>query len=108
MPPVNRQRQNLSPQQRGIIVGYRLSGQTVVDTARHFGISIGTVSKLMAKYRQYGTFEDRPRSGRPRATSRFEDNEIRRIVTRDRHLTGVYNGSCSFTHNIFSTNLHQI
>ena len=88
--PRRRQQQNryISQHTRALIVGFRLSGRSVQETAVHFNVSVGTVSKLVAKHRQYGDVQDRPRSGRPRVTSRLEDNEIRRIVRRNRQLTG--------------------
>ena len=72
-----------------MIVGYHSAGgRTTRDTAAHFGISSSTVSKLMAKYRQYGLLKDRPKSGRPKVTIPAQDNEIRVNVMRNRNITG--------------------
>ena len=88
MPRRQQQNRNLPGQKRALIVGFRLSGRSVQETAAHFNESVGTVSKLVAKHRRSGDLQDRPRSGRPRVTSQLQDNEIRRIVRRNRHITG--------------------
>ena len=45
--------QYLFPEKRALIVGYRLAGHTVKDTALRFNVSISTVSKLVAKFRHH-------------------------------------------------------
>ena len=79
----------MTAEKRALIVGYlSRGGSTTRETATRFGISPGTVSKLMAKHRRFGSLENRAKSGRPQITTRAQDNTIRRMVQRDRKVTG--------------------
>ena len=79
---------HLSPEKRALIVGYRLSGKTVRDTALRFQVSKRTVSKLVKKFRDTDSVANLPRSGRPRKTTAAQDNELRRMVRGNRKMTG--------------------
>lgn len=56
---------------------YRLNnGQKVIDIANVYGIKRQTVYAINKKLKTYGTVDDRPRSGRPRHTTRRQDSQI--------------------------------
>ena len=70
-----RQTHYLSDEKRALIVGYHSGGNTSVrETATHFNVSPGTVSKLMAKFRRLGYVKDLPKSGRPTVTTQAQVN----------------------------------
>ena len=48
----------------------------VKDVAQHFHVSERAISRLRTKYRQTGTIKERPHPGRPRKSTRCEDNFI--------------------------------
>jgi transposase len=71
------QNRNFSIGKRWRIVSMRMDGGfSTRQVADHFGISQRTVNRLLAKYSETGDVEDRPRSGRPRATVPAEDEFI--------------------------------
>ena len=78
----------LNPEKRALIVGFKMSGKSMRETALQFHVSKSCVSKLMKKMREEGSLKNRPRSGRPKTTTQAQDNEIRRMVSRNRTLTG--------------------
>ncbi|CAJ0968398.1 unnamed protein product [Ranitomeya imitator] len=49
--------------------------------------SMSRVAKTIKRYKETGSYEDRPRKGRPRATSASEDKFIRVTSLRNRRLT---------------------
>ena len=53
----------------------------------HFGVNVSTIERLVRRLRETGHLADRPRSGRPRVTSRRQDRTIRLAHLRNRHLT---------------------
>ena len=59
----------------------------VKEVAQHFHVSESAISRLRTKYRQTGTIKDRPRPGRPRKTTRREDNFIVTSSRRNRFLS---------------------
>ena len=59
----------------------------VKEVAQHFHVSESAISRLRTKYRQTGTIKDRPRPGRPRKTTRREDNFIVMSSRRNRFLS---------------------
>ena len=42
----------------------------------NFGVNSSVISRLLARHRQIGTVEDRPRSSRPRKTTTREDRYL--------------------------------
>ena len=62
----------------------RVRGNSV---ANHFGVNVSTIERLVRRLRETGHLADRPRSGRPRVTSRRQDRTIRLAHLRNRHLT---------------------
>ena len=53
----------------------------------HFGVHRNTIQSLLMSFRQSDNTRDRQRSGRPRVTSRQQDNHIRLVHLRDRFQT---------------------
>ena len=79
MPPLSRaQRENA--------VGRLQAGQRQIDVARHFHVTQSTISRLLNRLRATGSVADRPRSGRPRATTVAQDRFITLRHLRNRFL----------------------
>ena len=64
-----------------------MQGQRQQQVANHFGVNVSTIERLVRRLRETGHLADRPRSGRPRVTSRRQDRTIRLAHLRNRHLT---------------------
>ena len=69
----------LTDVQRGRAIALLMQG--------HFGVNVSTIERLVRRLRETGHLADRPRSGRPRVTSRRQDKTIRLAHLRNRHLT---------------------
>ena len=63
----------LTDVQRGRAIVLLMQGQRQQQVANHFGVNVSTIERLVRHLRETGHLADRPRSGRPRATSR-QDN----------------------------------
>jgi hypothetical protein len=61
-----------------------LGGASVVDVSRTFNCRRNTVHELLRRYRLTGDVHDRPRPGRPRATTERDDRAIVLTYLRDR------------------------
>ena len=57
------------------------------EVARRFQTSHQTINRMRQRYRQIGLFKNRPRSGRPKVTTRPEDLYVTNIVARNRFVT---------------------
>jgi transposase len=77
----------LTQAHRDQIIGMLRAGRNQSATAREYGVSQSTVSRLAARYRETGSTRDRPRSGRPRETSPHQDRHIVLGHLRNRFLT---------------------
>ena len=77
----------LTDVQRGRAIALLMQGQRQQQVANHFGVNISTIERLVRRLRETGHLADRPRSGRPRVTSRRQDRTIRLAHLRNRHLT---------------------
>lgn len=64
-----------------------IQGQLQNQVARHFGVNVSTIERLVRRLRETGRIADRPRSGRPRVTSRRQDRYIVVSHMRNRRLT---------------------
>ena len=73
--------------QRGRAIALLMQGQRQQQVANHFGVNVSTIERLVRRLRETGHLADRPRSGRPRVTSRRQDRTIRLAHLRNRHLT---------------------
>ena len=72
---------------RGRAIALLMQGQRQQQVANHFGVNVSTIERLVRRLRETGHLADRPRSGRPRVTSRRQDRTIRLAHLRNRHLT---------------------
>ena len=72
---------------RGRAIALLMQGQRQQQVANHFGVNVSTIERLVRRLRETGHLADRPRSGRPRMTSRRQDRTIRLAHLRNRHLT---------------------
>ena len=74
--------------QRAMLIGHIQNGATMEQAAARFNVHVSTVGRLLRKFNTHGDVKDRPRSGRPRATTQQEDNFVRTTAVRNRHITG--------------------
>lgn len=74
---------------RGRALAWLIDGVSHSEIARRLGVSQSTISRLCKRVRDTGNVTDRPRSGRPRATTPREDRAIRLAHLRDRSRTAV-------------------
>ena len=79
----------LTEVQRGQAIQMLMQGQLQNQVARHFGVNVSTIERLVRRLRETGRLADRPRSGRPRVTSRRQDRYIVVSHVRNRRLTAV-------------------
>ena len=79
----------LSEVQRGQAIEMLMQGQLQNKVARHFGVNVSTIERLVRRLQETGRLADRPRSGRPRVTSRRQDRCIVVSHMRNRRLTAV-------------------
>ena len=77
----------LTDVQRGRAIALLMQGQRQQQVTNHFGVNVSTIERLVRRLRETGHLADRPRSGRPRLTSRRQDRTIRLAHLRNRHLT---------------------
>ena len=77
----------LTDVQRGRAIALLMQGKRQQQVANHFGVNVSTIEHLVRRLRETGHLADRPRSGRPRVTSRRQDRTIRLAHLRNRHLT---------------------
>ena len=62
-------RRKLSIAERWQAIGMKNAGMSNRQIAANFGVNNSVISRLVARHRQTGSIEDRPRSGRPRKTT---------------------------------------
>ena len=77
----------LTEVQRGQAIALLMQGQRQQQVARHFGVHVSTIERLVRRLTGTERVADRPRSGRPRVTSQPQDRAIRLANLRNRHLT---------------------
>ena len=83
----------LSEAERNNAIGRVDAGQSFSAVSRVFNVSLSTISRLRNRYQQQGTSRDRPRSGRPRVTTRGQYRYIRLRHLRDRTTTASFTAS---------------
>ena len=76
----------LQREERQRAVGMLENGAKQRVVAQRFNVSQSVISRLWAPYRQTQNVDDRPRSGRPRATTQAQDRLIRTFTLRNRQI----------------------
>ena len=79
----------LSEVHRGQAIEMLMQGQLQNQVAGHFGVNVSTKERLVRRLQETGGLADRPRSGRPRVTSRRQDRYIVVSHMHNRRLTAV-------------------
>jgi len=74
-------------EKRQSIITLRNEGQSVRKISRTLNVSPSAVAKNIKRYDETGSHEDRPRKGRPRATSVAEDKFIKITSLRNCRFT---------------------
>ena len=74
----------LGNEQRYEMVGMSRANATVAGVVNHFGMSRECINSLRNRLQATGTVNDRPRSGRSRATAAAKDRHIRTMHLRNR------------------------
>ena len=77
----------LTEVQRGQAIALLMQGQRQQQAARHFGVHVSTIERLVRRLRETGRVADRSLSGHLRVTSQRQDRAIRLVHLRNRHLT---------------------
>ena len=77
----------LDENQRLRAIGMLQAGLAQNVVAKHFGCHRNTILSLWRRFRQSGNTRNHRRSGRPRVTSRRQDNHIRLVHLRNRFQT---------------------
>ena len=77
----------LTDVQRGRARALLMQGQRQQQVANHFWVNVSTIERLVRRLRETGHLADRPRSGRPRVTSRRQDRTICLAHLQNNHLT---------------------
>ena len=77
----------LTEVQRGQAIALLMQGQTQRQVAMQFGVNVSTIERLVRRLRETGRLADRPRTGRPRVTTRRQDRAIRLAHLRNRYVT---------------------
>lgn len=74
----------LTRDQRQQAIGRLHAGQRAAVIANHFNCSVRTIERLRQRFNATNSTDDRPRSGRPRVTTRRQDRQIVRHHLQDR------------------------
>lgn len=83
MPP----RHRLSTLDRGRALGWLQDGTSGREVARRLGVSHSVIQRLQERFQATGSAEERPRSGRPRATTQRDDRYLQLSALRDRTIS---------------------
>ena len=75
---------------RALMVGQYQQGATMQAISARFNVCKASVWNIIREHRETGYVKDRPRSGRPRATTHQEDIHIQTSAARNRGIFGRY------------------
>lgn len=84
-----RKYKRLSLPERGMAIAYSDCGLSQREVAKKIGCGKSTVGDLLSKVAKTGTFEDLPRSGRPRSTTARDDRHLKFASLANRKKTAV-------------------
>lgn len=76
-------RTQLSRENRASVIALRNEGHTLRQIAKALQVSVSAVAKTIKRVQETGTYEDRARSGRPKATSELENKFIQVVSLQD-------------------------
>ncbi|XP_018302158.1 uncharacterized protein [Mycetomoellerius zeteki] len=82
-----RLRTNVDRETRVVINAYYNDGLSIRNIASKLKISRSTVAYSIKRFREFGINKNRPRSGRPRVTTKAEDKSIVLLSKRDKRRT---------------------
>jgi hypothetical protein len=71
---------------RNQAIGLLQAGVAKIDVSRRLNCHVSTIARLQNRYNAFGSVRDRPKSGRPRITTRRQDVNMRVIHLRNRFL----------------------
>lgn len=84
MPPKRRKGPEIDLERKNQFIGAVNAGQDIAKAARHYGINSSTTRNIVQKFRNTGSVENLPRSGRPRALTDSDKRHFIRAVRKAR------------------------
>lgn len=84
MPPERKAGSEISSQTKIQFIGAVNAGQTVAAAARHYGINESSARNISTRFRNTGSVENLPRSGRPRALTDADKRYLIRATQKER------------------------
>ena len=84
---LRRMAKDLSEGVRGQIIALTNEGYSQREVAAKIGVSKGAVQRTLERFRKTGSYASRPKSGRPRCTTKQEDQFIKLTSLRNRKAT---------------------
>ena len=78
---------DLSEGVRGKIIALTNEGHSQREVAAKMGVSKGAAQRTLERFRKTGSYSSRPKSGRPRSTTKQEDQFIKLTSLRNRKAT---------------------
>ena len=69
---------------KGAIVALNKEGLSLRTISKRVGVSRSAVGKFLRKFKETKSFDNRPRSGRPRASTPAQDKKLERLCLKDR------------------------
>ena len=92
----------LTPFERGEIVGLSKGGHSIRDISKILGIPKSTIQEVITKYNEKNCTDTLPRSGRPLTLSERDKRQLGRIVWQNRkqaveEITEQFNQSLSIS-----------
>lgn len=79
-------KRQLTDEERGILVGLHNSGLSIHGVAKQSGVPYTTVRQVVDNFEQRGSVKRQTGSGRPRKTTRSEDEHMILAIKRDRGM----------------------
>ena len=99
----------LTEVQRGQAIALLMQDQTQWQVAMQFGVNVSTIERLVRRLRETGRLADRPRTGRPRVTTRRQDRAIRLAHLRNRYVTATETANNSdYVRRVCDVDVHAL
>ena len=87
MNPSSSFRQKVTLREKELIIGHYMENNSISATAKIVRRSISVVWRVVNRYNQEGSLEEKQKSGRPRKTTSREDRDLVRMSLKDRFET---------------------